>query len=183
MIRIKIPIVNPMLAIMKVVLVLTMSVFLLNSCSQPDNRSEKEAAYSQPNNISQNLETTSELTPEQQSAFDALNTLQVSTDEMNRLYSTFAGIVQSCYPPDTSLTISQSELQVAMKQFVTSNCKNLSTAERDELIATSVLAQKEYTLSLCLGNSANINYENGAPMSGTWIIPSVLGRRDVIIVW
>lgn len=30
----------------------------------------------------------SELTQEQQSAFDALDTLQTSTDEMNRLYST-----------------------------------------------------------------------------------------------
>ena len=172
-----------MLAKMKVLLVLSMSVFLLNSCSQLNNRSEKEAAYSQPNNIPQNLKTTPELTPAQQSAFDALNTLQVCTDEMNRLYSTFAGIVQPCYPPDTSLIISQSELLIAMKQFVTNNCKNLTTEERDELAATSVLVQEEYTLSLCLDNSENINYENGAPMSGTWVMPSVLGRRDVIIVW
>lgn len=129
------------------------------------------------------METNPELTPAQQSAFDALNTLQVSTDEMNRLYSTFAGIVQPCNPPDTSLTISQSELLIAMKQFVAHNCKNLTIEERDELAATSVLAQEEYTLSLCLGNSANINYENGAPKSGTWVMPSFLGRRDVIIVW
>jgi len=172
-----------MLFKMKVLLVLTMSVFLLNSCSQPNNRSEKEEAYSQSNYLPQNLEITPELTDAQQSAFDALNTLQVGTDEMNRLYSTFAGIVQSCYPPDTSLTISQSELLKAMKQFVTSNCKNLTIEERDGLAATAVLAQEEYTLSLCLGNSANINYTNGPPMSGTWVLPSVLGRRDLIMVW
>ena len=172
-----------MLIKMKVLLVLLLCVFLLNSCSQLNNRSEKEAAFSQSNNIPQSLDITPELTAAQQSAFDALNTLQVSTDEMNRLYSTFVGIGQSRYPPDTSLTISQSELLIAMKQFVTSNCKYLTTEEREELAATSVLAQKEYTLSICLGNSENINYENGPPMSGTWVLPSILGRRDLIIVW
>jgi len=167
----------------KALLVLSMCILLLNSCSQPNNRSEKETTISHSNNITQDLEITPALSATQNSAFEALNTLQVSTDEMNRLYSTFAGIVQSCYPPDTSITISQSELLIAMKQFVTSNCKNLTTEERDRLAATSVLAQKEYTLSLCLGNSENINYENGPPMSGTWVLPSILGRRDLIMVW
>ncbi|MDG2449453.1 MAG: hypothetical protein P8M34_07435 [Saprospiraceae bacterium] len=40
-----------------------------------------------------NVNIVQELTPIQQSAFDALNTLQVSTDSNNRLYSTFANIV------------------------------------------------------------------------------------------
>lgn len=158
---------------------------MLNACSQPNASMEKEnhIAYHQPTNIAQNMETISELTPEQQSAFDALNTLQVSTDEMNRLYSTFPGSVQSCYPPDTSLIISQAELLIAMKQFVTSNCKNLAVDERDELAATSILAQEEYTVLLCLDSSAPVAYENGAPMTGTWVLSSVLDRRDVIIVW
>ncbi|MEM7105277.1 MAG: hypothetical protein AAF502_19215 [Bacteroidota bacterium] len=183
--RIKTFMVTPILAKVKLLLMLSTSLALLNACSQPNDRLEKEKhiAYSQPTNIDQNLETISELTPEQQSAFEALNTLQVNTDEMNLLYSTFAGIVQPCYPPDTSLTISQTELLIAMKQFVTSNCKNLSAEERDELAVTSVLAQEEYTVSLCLDNSALVTYENGAPMTGTWVMPGVLGRRDVIIVW
>ncbi len=124
-----------------------------------------------------------DLTPEQQSAFDALNTLQVSTDEKNRLYSTFAGIVQPCYPPDTSFTITQTELLVAMKQFVASNCKNLKAEVRDELAAKSVLAHAEYTVALCLDTSERITFENGAPMTGTWVLPNVLSRRDVILVW
>lgn len=162
-----------------------MIVYLLNACSYPKDifEEDKQLRTSQPTYSVQNLGTIPELTPKQQAAFDALNKLQVSTDERNRLYSTFAGIFQNCYPPDTSLTISQSELLKAMKQFVTFNCKNLTTEERDTLAATSILAQKEYTLSLCLGNSTNINYKNGPPMSGTWVLTSVLGRRDVIIVW
>ncbi len=137
----------------------------------------------EPTNISEKESSLSELTPEQQSAFDALNTLQVSTDEMNRLYSTFAGIVQPCYPPDTNLTISQAELLIAMKQFVASNCTDLTIEERNELAATSVLAQEKYTVSLCLNNSAPVSYENGIPMTGTWVMPNVLDQRDVIIVW
>ncbi len=168
---------------MKVLLKLSMLVCLLNACSPPKNRTEREIRFSKPHHVAENLPTTSELTPEQQSAFDALNRLQVSTDQMNRLYSTFAGIDQLCYPPDTSLAISQSELLMAMKQFVASNCKNITVAERDELAATSVLAQEEYTVSLCLDSSANVTYENGIPRTGTWVLPSVLGRRDVIIVW
>lgn len=170
---------------MKMVLMLSMLPCMLSACSRSNDRSEigNQVAHYQPTSISQNLQDVSELTPQQQSAFDALNTLQVSTDEMNRLYSTFAGIIQPCYPPDTSLTISQTELLIAMKQFVTRNCKRLSAKEQDELASTSVLAQEEYTLSLCLDNSANVTYENGAPMKGTWVIQSVLDRRDVILVW
>ncbi len=102
---------------------------------------------------------------------------------MNRLYSTFAGIVHSCYPPDTSVIISQSELRAAMKQFVTKNCTGLTVEERSVLAAASVIAQEEYNVLLCLGYAPDVSFENGAPMSGTWIIPGVLGRRDVIIVW
>jgi hypothetical protein len=183
--RIKVFMVTSIFAKLKLLLMLSVLLTLFNACSQHNDRLDKEKrmTYSQPTNIAQNMETTSELTPEQQSAFDALNTLQVSTDEMNRLYSTFAGIVQPCYPPDTSLTISQTELLIAMKQFVISNCKNLTIERRDKLASASVLAQEEYTVSLCLDSSAPVNYENGAPMTGTWVLPSVLGQRDVIIVW
>ena len=170
---------------MKILIMLLTTLMLLSSCTSTDESTNQEhqSTDSLPSVYRANMDTIPELTPEQQSAFDALNTLQVSTDKMNRLYSTFAGITQPCYPPDTSLTISQSELLIAMKQFVTSNCKNLSAEKRDELATTSVLAQDEYTVSLCLDNSVPVTYENGAPMTGTWVVPSVLGQRDVIIVW
>lgn len=170
---------------MKISLLPFLVLFLLSACSQSNDRLEKEKQipYSQSASGARKVEAVAELTLVQQSAFEALNTLQVSTDEMNRLYSTFAGAYQSCYPPDTSLTISQSELLIAMKQFVASHCQNLSAEKRDELAATSVLAQEEYTVSLCLDHSAPVTYDKGAPMTGTWVMPGVLGRRDVIIVW
>lgn len=137
----------------------------------------------QQSNISKNNSADSNLTSEQLSALNALNSLQVSTDEKNRLYSTFAGLDQPCYPPDTSLTITQSELLSALRIFVTNNCKNLTKEERDKLAVKSVLAQGEYTISLCLDDSTPVNYDNGAPMKGIWVMPNVLNQRDVIIVW
>ena len=166
-------------------IMLLMTCMLLISCTSTNERTNQglQSTDSLPLDQTIHMDMIPELTKEQQSALDALNTLQVSTDEMNRLYSTFAGIDQPCYPPDTSLTISRSELLIAMKQFVTINCKNLTIEERDELATQSVLAQNEYTVSLCLDNSGPITYENGTPMKGTWVLPNVLGRRDVIIQW
>lgn len=169
---------------MKVFFILSMFILILHACAQPHKKSEKEIPYAESHDVVQDLlEASTELTPEQESAFDALNSLQVSTDEKNRLYSTFAGIDQPCYPPDTSLTISQSAFLMAMKEFVTKNCKNLSVEEREELAAAAVLAQEAYTVALCLGNAADVTYESGVPMTGTWVLPRMLGRRDVIIVW
>lgn len=70
-----------------------------------------------------------------------------------------------------------------MKQFVSKYCQNLSKDMQDELAKSSVLAQKEYTVLYCNNESANQNFKNELPMSGTWVMPNVLGRRDVIIVW
>ena len=165
---------------MKVLLLLSMLVSLLNGCSQPNGSTGKEPEAS---NNAQAAAAVSELTPEQQSAFDALNTLQVNTDQRNRLYSTFAGGDHPCYPPDTSLTISQPALLTAMKLFVEKNCKNLSAEERDKLAAASVLAQEAYTVALCLDESAKLPYDKGVPMTGTWVLTNVLGKRDVLIVW
>ena len=70
-----------------------------------------------------------------------------------------------------------------MQQFVASNCKNLTLEQRDELAAASVLAQEEYTVLVCLEPSAPTTYEHGIPTTGTWVIPNILGQRDVIIIW
>ncbi len=124
-----------------------------------------------------------ELTQEQQSAFDALNKLQTSTDEMNRLYSTFANIGQPFYPADTSFEISQTELLIFMEKFISKHCQNLTPKIQIQLTKSSVLAQKKYTVLHCKGNNSNVNYEKGLPMTGAWVMPNVLGRRDVILVW
>jgi len=172
-----------MLQVIKKSIVFLVLPFLTLSCTTDQEGTDHKQELTDFPTSRPNTDTVSELTPEQQSAFDALNTLQVSTDEKNRLYSTFANIGQPCYPADTSFVISQSELLIVMKQFISKYCKNLAVEKQNELAATSVLAQEEYKISHCRDNSYDENYENGLPMTGTWVMPSVLGRRDVIIVW
>lgn len=123
------------------------------------------------------------LTLIQKSAFDALNTLQVSTDEMNRIYSTFPNINQPCYPPDTSFNIPQSKLLEAMNEFLLIYGTNLTDERRTELAAISVQAQNNYIVNFCPVNFENSNYENGLPLKGIWVLPNILGRRDLTLVW
>jgi len=69
-----------------------------------------------------------------------------------------------------------------MKQFIFKHCKGLTVEVKNELVQTSVLAQEEYLIFL-FDNPSNQNYENEIPIVGTWVIPNVLGRRDIILVW
>ena len=167
---------------MKSIILLVLPYLIFSCTAAQEGTDQKQELTDFPASYP-NSDTVSELTQEQQSAFDALNTLQVSTDEKNRIYSTFADIFQPCYPADTSFVISQSELLIIMKQFISKYCKNLAVEKQNELAATAVLAQEEYKILHCRDNSYDENYENGLPMTGTWIMPSVLGRRDVILVW
>ena len=123
------------------------------------------------------------LTPEQHRAFEALNTLQMSTDQMNRMYSTFANINQPFYPADTSFVITQSELLNFLKIFISQNCQNLAQDRQQELATTAVLAQEEYTVLSCPGSIQPPDFDHGLPMIGTWVIPNILERRDVIMIW
>ena len=157
------------------VLLIFPCVIITCTFSQEEKKEKKEMTNSD--------KPVSELTQEQQSAFDALNELQTSTDEMNRIYSTFPNIEQPCYPADTSFEISQSELLTFMEKFISKHCQNLSPEHQVQLTKSSVLAQKKYTVLHCADYESNVNYENGLPMTGTWIMPNVLGRRDVILTW
>ena len=150
------------------------------SCTFTSEGKEKKGT---PANSTSNSNRISGLTPEQESAFNALNLLQVNTDEHSRLYSTFAGTDQPCYPPDTSFVITRSELLNAMMLFGKEYCTNLNAEERNKLINAAVMAQTEYTVLHCTTNSSNFNYEHGLPMVGIWVMPRVLGRRDVILEW
>jgi hypothetical protein len=164
---------------MKATLWLTLFVIGFLACTRTDYGSVQSEKQADDEMIIQ----ISELSKEQEAAFEALNKLQVSTDERNRLYSTFAGIEHECYPPDSTLTLPQAEFLKAMNQFVTKHCGLLNPEERQELAAESVLAQEEYTILLCFGDTALSATEPELPMTGTWIIPNVLNRRDVILVW
>ena len=166
-----------MITTIKRLLILLFFPCLTITCtfSQEGNERKKEMANSN--------KPVSELTQEQQSAFDALNKLQTSTDEMSRIYSTFPNIEQPCYPADTSFEISQSELLTFMEKFISKHCQNLTPEHQVQLTKSSVLAQKKYKVLHCADYESNVNYENGLPMTGTWIMPNVLGRRDIILVW
>jgi hypothetical protein len=70
-----------------------------------------------------------------------------------------------------------------MKDFVSRHYTNLPAKQQDHLSERSVKAQEEYKVLHCSDRSENENYENGLPMTGTWVIPNVMGRSDVVLVW
>ena len=123
------------------------------------------------------------LSPQQEAALDAFNTLQTSTDEINHLYSTFANSAHSCSPAETSFSVTQSQLAVYMTEFVSRHCQNLQEDIRNKLAETAVLAQDTYTVLYCNNHPSNEKYKNGLPLSGTWVLPNIVGQRDVVLIW
>ena len=154
-------------------------MFILTALMTFYQCSEKPTKPSSSNSLSDQTKYVDVLSKEQESAFDALNELQINTDEMNRLYSTFAGISHPCYPPDSTFSISQTDLLEIMKQFVNNHCTQLNEERRNRLAKLSVLAQQEYTVFHCRDNETH----SESNLNGTWVMPNVLGRRDVLIVW
>ena len=102
----------------------------------------------------------------------------MATDEANSIYSTFAGLKHSCFPPDTIFKISQVQFLEAMNYFVENNCKKLNEETRTKLAAKSVLAKEEFTINHCkeFGNEHH-------KYKGTWVISNLLNRRDLVIHW
>lgn len=129
------------------------------------------------------LQEAADLTQEEEAAFEALNTLQTNTDQQSRFYSTFANLTQPCFPPDTGFVVSQSELKSIMKIFVDKFCQNLTLEDRNELVTASVLAQVKYAVLHCRDHSYIQTTEQKFSMTGTWVIPNILGRRDLVLVW
>ena len=152
---------------------------ILSCTSSVESKAKKKELYS----LSYFQPAVGELSDDQQSAFSALNKLQVSTDEKNRLYSTFSNIEHACYPADTSFIISREEWLPIMQSFIAEHCKSMDAATQAQLANASVLAQEEYTVLQCFDNNTSTEYDPALNMKGRWIFPSVLGRRDIIIVW
>lgn len=59
----------------------------------------------------------------------------------------------------------------------------MTPEKRNRLVQTAVLAQPEYTVHHCAIESYFPDYSDGIPMSGTWVFPAVLGRRDLLLKW
>ncbi len=164
-------------------LVLSLPILMASCASDETSDQDGVASDTLPAMRWPEVDSLPPLTSIQDSAFQALNTLQVGTDEKNRLYSTFGNINHSCYPPDTVVMIPQIELLEAMNAFVQLHCTLMSEDERNQLTSASVLAQEYYTVSLCLNETKPSTFEKGIPRSGKWVLTNVLGRRDVTLVW
>ena len=168
---------------MKILFLLMITQWFLFSCTPAQERiDQNQESNNIPLSHSDSIsDTLSELTLEQQTAFDALNSIQVHG---HHLYSTFPGMHHNCFPPDTSFVISRAELRIAMELLLTKHYSNISAEHRKKLADESVLAQEEYLVLQCgyakesVDNVVNIN-----PPSGSWILPKVLGRRDIILEW
>jgi len=153
-------------------------VFCCTSTPQSTTKKKKEL-YS----LSHYQPPVEKLSKVQQAAFDAFNKLQVSTDKKNQLYSTFANIEHPCYPPDTTFEISQIELLLVMEKYITEHCTSLGSKEQNLLIQSSILAQDQYTVFHCRTGEQTDKGYNKFTMTGIWVFPSVLGRRDILLHW
>ncbi|GLR18264.1 hypothetical protein [Portibacter lacus] len=159
---------------MKFILLIVFS-FLLWSCNNGPGNNE------QPPNI--NSDAASKLTADQSKALEAFDLIQVGIDSKGRLYSTFPNSNQPCYPADSSFVIPRTEFLVAMKQFTTTYCTSLPPEEQLLLAESVAKAQAEFQIAHCSNSSVKQDYKNGLPMTGTWVLPNFLGRRDVTMIW
>lgn len=159
---------------MKRLCLLLLTQALLFSCTTPQEKVDQQ----QVSHTNINSDTLAVLTPEQSNAFDALNSIQV---QGHHLYSTFSGIHHDCFPPDTSFVVSRAALQMAMEELLEQYYTSIQAEQRTKLVATAVLAQETYLVLKC--NDYSDDKTKNVLQSGSWILPEVLDRRDVILVW
>lgn len=115
------------------------------------------------------------LTPTQETAFEALNYLQINING-EHLYSTFSGLDHRFNQLDSSYVISANELLIAIKDISTAYGVNLSIEEIHKLSSDAVLAQEKYFVQKYRRNSSSLAPE-------IWVLPQILGRRDLILIW
>lgn len=121
--------------------------------------------------------------PDQAEGLAALDLLQTSSDETNRIFSTFAGAQEFCISPDTVLLISAEDFFVHLKSFTEIHYTSMDAEQRNELIKKAARVQDSYTLWVCLDKQGlDIHLENELH-SGTWVFPQLLGRRDLVWLW
>lgn len=121
----------------------------------------------------------------QEAAFEALNTIQQKGQVGGPLYSTFVASVNPKTFPDTSFVLTQSAFQAALNVLLDSRGLDIPPDERRQLTLSASKAQMEYdveTYHVVLDSARNDSVLT-FPLSGTWILRGVLGRRDVIMEW
>jgi len=170
---------------LKIQLVVLVLFSLVVACGPPVNKPELEKAsnFKLPSSSVGCSDSLIELTTAQQAALDALDELQVSGDGSNRLYGTYNNQYHPFYPPDTNFFISKEEFLMALSSFLQEHYSLLSAEDQSRLVAASAQAQEEYKVLLCEAEADYTVHESGLPMKGVWVLPNVLGRRDVVLVW
>jgi len=162
-----------------------MFVFLILSCKQAVD--EKEHKLDAMIASIKEIEIVPGSLAEQEKAFEALNTLQVRM-KGEHLFSTFSGISHNCNRPDSIFVISQSDLKKAMDSLVASYGTDIPLEEQSQLVENAVLAQENYVVQSCYGSSMQLvegAFESiqSHSLQGTWILPKVVDKRDVVIIW
>lgn len=154
-------------------------LFACHSQEEAEPQVQKQAAM----DYSDGLASFDSLSPAQEKAFNLLDSLQTSSDQAHRLFSTFPGSYHEGFPPDSSLSLSSSQFKTALQQFIRQNYARYSEEESNNLAQQIALLQEDYQLLLCLPESSSREFSTTPAQEGIWVLPKLLGRRDLVLVW
>ena len=121
-------------------------------------------------------------TDQEKEALEALTQLQINADIENSIYLTFGNTNHNQLPSDSSFTISQETFKLVLLDYTEKHHKNISEEKRINWVETSVKAKTSYKVYYCRNKSENSELKNGLPLSGAWILPSVL-NKDIVLIW
>ena len=119
---------------------------------------------------------------QEEEALEALTHLQIHADIENSIYLTFGNTNHNQLPSDSSFTISQETFKLVLLDYTEKHHKNISEEKRINWVETSVKAKTSYKVYYCRNKSENSELKNGLPLSGAWILPSVL-NKDIVLIW
>lgn len=115
-------------------------------------------------------------------SLEALTQLQINADIENSIYLTFGNTNHNQLPSDSSFTISQETFKFVLLDYTEKHHTNISAEKRIDLVEASVKAKTSYKVYYCRNQSKNSELKNGLPLSGAWILPSVL-NKDIVLIW
>ena len=119
---------------------------------------------------------------QEEEALEALTHLQINADIENSIYLTFGNTNHNQLPSDSSFTISQETFKLVLLDYTEKHHKNISEEKRINWVETSVKAKSSYKVYYCRNQSEKAKLKNGLPLSGAWILPSVL-NKDIVLIW
>ncbi len=119
---------------------------------------------------------------QEEEALEALTQLQINADIENSIYLTFGNTNHNQLPSDSSFTISQETFKFVLLDYTEKHHSNISAEKRIDWVEASVKAKTSYKVYYCRNQSKNSELKNGLPLSGAWILPSVL-NKDIVLIW